>query len=741
MKCIKCGNEVADNAIFCNFCGNQMPNPGIAGASDPNATIKPNIVQQSQQPVATEQPAQVVQQPVQQPVQPVPAAPQVVPQQPVMQQPMYQQPMYQQPGYGPAPKKGLSGGQKGIIVGLLLVVIVLLGVVAFSSSSLFGLHDGSRTIMIYVVGSNLESQSGIVTADLNAIDPEEIDLSKTNVLLYTGGTEKWFNFVQNDENGLYILKEDGFEKLESYDKLNMGDANTLTQFLNYGYDNYKTEKYDLILYDHGGAVDGAIYDDFTNDNLSLEDFGNALKNSKFGGKKKMEAVLFRTCLNGTLEVANVFAPYSNYLIASEEVSYGSPGTNVLGFINELDKKDNGQDFGVKFVDGYEVQQKALNKLNTLSQTYSVIDLTKIEKVNKELDNFIAGVDVEKDYKKISKIRANLFQYGGDALDYDTVDLYQLAKEISKYSSEDPDALLSAIEDAVVYNKTNVKTSHGLSIYFPFKGRTGAKNKFLAVYSGLKFSNEYRSFINDFNGVQTNKYSSFAISLNDNTSTSAKEGTEVSLQLTPEQIDNLALGQYLILQKNREHPDYYYYVYMSTDYTLDENGVMTTNITNNIPYITDPEDGEEHYVYIKYEKEPKERIYNAGVAFYTGEENERYQSSVAADLFYDREGDDMKVSVAKIRSADERVNGTLLELDKYNVIHLTFPERRVLDDSGNVLPIDEWEKSPYINAIKLEVNSSQIKYKSLDTKEQYYCLFMLTDVAGNVSYSNLIKVGA
>ena len=99
----------------------------------------------------------------------------------------------------------MSGGQKGIIVGLLLVVIVLLGVVAFSSSSLFGLHDGSRTIMIYVVGSNLESQSGIVTADLNAIDPEEIDLSKTNVLLYTCGTEKWFNFVQNDENGLYIL--------------------------------------------------------------------------------------------------------------------------------------------------------------------------------------------------------------------------------------------------------------------------------------------------------------------------------------------------------------------------------------------------------------------------------------------------------------------------------------------------------------------------------------------------------
>ncbi len=756
MKCIKCGQEVADNAIFCNYCGNQMPNPGIADASAPDATIKPNVVQQAQEveqlteTVPQTEPVQQAVQPASAPVEPaVPAQPvqQAVQPQPVQQpvyaQPQYQQVQYQQPVYA-APKKGLSGAQKGIIVALLLVLVGLLAFVAFGSSKLLGVHDGSRTIMIYVVGSNLESQNGIVTADLDAIDPDSIDLSKTNVLLYTGGTERWFNFVKNDENGLYILTKDGFEQLESYKQLNMGDANTLTSFLNYGYENYKTEKYDLILYDHGGAVDGAIYDDISNDNLSLDDFTKALKNSKFNEKNKMEAVLFRTCLNGTIEVANIFAPYANYLVASEEVSYGSNKTNVLSFINELDKKDSGEEFGTKFVESYEAQQKVLNPRNRVTQTYSVIDLSKIAKVNKELDNFMSGIDVEKDYKKISKVRANLFQYGSDVTDYDTVDLYQLIKEISKYSSKDADDLLEAIDDAVIYNKTNIPTSHGLSIYFPFKGRTAAKNKFLAVYNGLNYSKEYKSFIIQFNGVQTNNYSSFSISLDKNSSTTAKEGNEVSLQLTPEQIENMASARYLIVQKNKEHPNYYFSVYSSSDYTLDDNGVITTNITDNIVYVP-MEGGGEHFVYMKYDKEPIETYYNAAVAYNMVDADlndlERNPYSLAADLYYDREGNELKVSVAKIRSADERVNGTLLDLGKYSKVDIVFTERRILDEKGEVMPIEDWEKSPNINAVRLDINEETFKLRSLDTDNDYYCLFMITDVAGNVSYSKLIKVGA
>ena len=38
----------------------------------------------------------------------------------------------------------------------------------------------SRTIMVYMPGSNLESDAGIATADLSSIVPSEVDLNTIN---------------------------------------------------------------------------------------------------------------------------------------------------------------------------------------------------------------------------------------------------------------------------------------------------------------------------------------------------------------------------------------------------------------------------------------------------------------------------------------------------------------------------------------------------------------------------------
>ena len=503
--------------------------------------------------------------------------------------------------------------------------------------------------------------------------------------------------------------------------------------------NYKAEKYNLILYDHGGAIDGAIYDDYSNDNLTLEDMSNALKDSKFNEKNKLDAVLFRTCLNGTIEVANVFAPYADYLIGSEEISYGSNYTDVLSFINNVESKDKGSDFGKKFVDSYEEQMDILNPRGSVAQTYSVIDLSKISNVNKELDKFINEIDLEKDFKKVSKVRANLFQYGSDVTSYDMIDLYSFAEQVSKVTDVDADGLIKAIDAAVIYNKTNEDTSHGLSIYFPFKGKVAAKNKFLGVYKELDFSEGYKKFISKYNNMQTANISSYVINLDGNKSEAAKDGTEVSIQLTPEQMDNSATISYLILQKNKEHPNYYYYVYLSNDFDIDENGLVTTKLTNNIPKISN--DSNEIF-FMKYEKNPKEYYYNAAVVYNLKSTIEDIDDYVAsADFYYYRDGDELKLSTAKLRTKDERINGTLVDLEKFNYAEVVFSERRILDDNGNVLPTNEWESSPYINAVKYYPKDTKITFGSLDTKNnEYYCLFLITDVAGNTELSKLIKVG-
>ena len=192
MFCPNCGSKVNDGSKFCSSCGAKLND--IQG-------VTPKV-EESVQPV--------VQQPVEQ----------------VVKQPFVNStPPVQQPYVQPPVQSGLKGWQKGIIIGLLalvLLLLIILGVTTLSGggSSVFSKNKkyDSRTIMIYLVGSNLESEVFSATADMSQVDPTQIDLSNTNILIYTGGTSFWRNYVRNDENAIYKLTANGFEKIESYQK-------------------------------------------------------------------------------------------------------------------------------------------------------------------------------------------------------------------------------------------------------------------------------------------------------------------------------------------------------------------------------------------------------------------------------------------------------------------------------------------------------------------------------------------
>lgn len=85
----------------------------------------------------------------------------------------------------------LSKKQKGIILGLLCLIVILLFFLLFlpSNNSIGnGKLTGSRTIMMYIDGSNLETDGKIVSVDIDSIDYQNIDLNNYHILLYTGGT-------------------------------------------------------------------------------------------------------------------------------------------------------------------------------------------------------------------------------------------------------------------------------------------------------------------------------------------------------------------------------------------------------------------------------------------------------------------------------------------------------------------------------------------------------------------------
>ena len=714
MFCSRCGYKHSGNLKYCPMCGNCLIEQNVGVIQNTNQLISTTVQNsQSVQPY--------VQQSVNPGVQP-----------------------YQHQVNSQYVNNGGTNNKKNLIIILIALAIAI--AVGFGIYFILNrdnardrenrdYKEGTRTVMIYMVGSNLESDSAIATSDINSIKPEEVDLDNVNVLLYTGGTAKWHNFVSNDENAIYQLTANGFEKVKTYSKQNMGSSNTFETFLNYAYDNYVTEDYDLIIYDHGGAIDGAVWDDFTSDNLSLEDFKIALENSPFDEDNKLEVVLFRTCLNGTIEVADVFDEYAEYLVASSEVTLGSRFTPVLGFLNDVETTDTAVDFGEKFIAEYQNQMDRLDPYGEVGQMYAIVDLSKTDDIVDELEVFIKGINLDLYYADVVRARSGMFQFAYTYFDdssYDMVDLYELIERLSPYSTVSSTKLLSLIDDAVIYNWSTIADTHGLSIYFPYNGDTMVQAYFLSMYDDFEFNDSYFDFINEISVLsRSNKNSAFSNSLLIESETKVT-GTEFELKLTEEQARDYAKSGYIIFHK--ENDGYYTPIYSSDDTVLENDGTLKTNISNNLIKVYDEED--EAYVQLIERTVDGKKTYYSNVTLFNGEGEISEWKTDRATIYYDYQGNSVKATNI-ILNGDEHIEGTIANLEDYTTIQFWNFRYKILDKKGNYT--DDWESSSTYYGHEFYTDKEfNFKRATLD-KGDYYCIFAVKDIYGNTYYSKLLSV--
>ena len=131
------------------------------------------------------------------------------------------------------------------------------------------------TVMVYIVGSNLESRMGAATNDIDEMRDAGLDYENTNLLLYTGGSRRWVSNIPNDTNSVLDLSKDEDLRIAAQTDMsaNMGSPETLAEFINYCTRNYPAEHYALILWDHGGGPLWGYGSDelFGNDSLLLDE--------------------------------------------------------------------------------------------------------------------------------------------------------------------------------------------------------------------------------------------------------------------------------------------------------------------------------------------------------------------------------------------------------------------------------------------------------------------------------------
>lgn len=429
------------------------------------------------------------------------------------------------------------------------------------------------TVMVYMCGSNLESQYGSATADLREMAEAGLDSGSASVLVYTGGSSLWYDGSTPEETVITEIGSRGQRVLERFGSRNMGQRETLSSFLEYAVKARPAERYALILWDHGGGpMEGICWDElFGSDHLSMQELTEALDASPFAARK-LDWIGFDACLMSSVEVAGKLAPYADYMIASQ-AEEPAGGWNY-SFLSGLHLDRNGRETGRRIIDAYfEAPQTGQPDL-----TMACVDLSRIAAVEEAMSRFYYGIAADlssASFSRISNLRFRATGFGRSAEDrkssdgYDLVDLLSLTRCYQSLDEAGSEALREAAEAAVTCHRENLADSHGLSVYHPFRNRTGFTAGWSDLYPELCNAPGYAAYVDAYGRIMTGEQ---LVRWNHlDRLIWNPETQELTCALSPEQAENLASVRLVVLAYNpNDAADLSYYrVYESSEVRIQE----------------------------------------------------------------------------------------------------------------------------------------------------------------------------
>ena len=389
------------------------------------------------------------------------------------------------------------------LLALGLALSMALGLTACGSdTSAEDSGDGSWAVYWYLCGSDLETNHGCATADLNEM--LEVSLPENvNVIIETGGAAQWQN-DQVDPSKLqrWLYNSEGLSLIEEQDTANMGDASTLEDFLSFAYDNYPADHIAVTFWNHGGgSVSGAAFDELHDlDSLDLAEMYQAFDAvwPADADDPALDLVGFDTCLMGTVDVASVFRSFAKYLVASEEVEPGN-GWLYSGWLGALAQNTgmDGKDLGTAICDSYYEGCEAAGTQDQV--TLSLTDLSKVGALLDAYETFgqealAAAAENPGFFAELGRAAAQSENYGGNTRDQGYTNMVDLGDLARKTADMIPSAqsVTDALADCVLYRVAGQYRSEatGLSCYYSYNGDMDDLTGYLSMGASPAFKYLY-----------------------------------------------------------------------------------------------------------------------------------------------------------------------------------------------------------------------------------------------------------
>lgn len=366
------------------------------------------------------------------------------------------------------------------------------------------------TILVYMCGANLESDyanettitddygrsqawngMGLATMDISEILSVPNKPDGVNIVFETGGAKEWTT-AQYGKYGSYNINA---EKLQRHHVENgklvldetltyyasMGLTSTLQSFIQYGLDTYPAEKTGVILWNHGGGLQGVCFDEKrSNDGLEVDEIisatSGALSAAGMSGEK-LEFIGFDACLMQIQDIAIRCADYYNYMVGSQELESGY-GWDYDTWLDDLYAGKSTPTILTALVDGF-IKENGGTDDTYNDQTLSYLNLSYASAYKTAWENMAAQLK-----NKLTSSNSSNFismikscKYYAEEAGYGAYGLFDAKTFINKLASTSNSYKINSSYTTAVINVFNnfvghsscgkaAGTSSGLSMYFP-----------------------------------------------------------------------------------------------------------------------------------------------------------------------------------------------------------------------------------------------------------------------------------
>ena len=352
----------------------------------------------------------------------------------------------------------------------ILALLLLCGIALFGIPNASAADAPTLTVLMYMCGTDLQSDC---VNDMYEMCEANIPENVT-VVVQAGGASEWDDdrLTPNRINR-FTIEDYDFSDVEVCAWQNMGEQETLKDYLDWAVSEYPADRYMLILWNHGGGSNSGVCFDETADydSLTIHEINDALYDfTEEMPDFHLDVIGFDACLMATYETAAHMQYYADFMIASEELEpalgWNYAWLDALGDDPALDA----QGICVAIADAYMEACLDENPDDYLSM--SVLYLPAMEHLVNTMETYAAYLSQALDAGQLStfsRARKRMYAFGDfDDATSDMVDMMALIDATRSIAPQTAEALQSAYERVVRYNVGTRKFDYltGMSVYFP-----------------------------------------------------------------------------------------------------------------------------------------------------------------------------------------------------------------------------------------------------------------------------------